>query len=138
VAQPGLASGQFSVHLRRLGGGRLADPVRGPQPGPDPVGAVGVPLLNRPDERPCRLREPVLQVAASPADLAAHQARGLAAQVLPGRPPAELAGKPAPDGPGEQLGLPPVLAGGVEEPPVRGQPALRLRDGEIQAEQLGR
>ncbi|MGH3175268.1 MAG: hypothetical protein ACRDPF_15555 [Streptosporangiaceae bacterium] len=58
--------------------------------------------------------------------------------MLPGRPPTELAGKPAPDGPGEQLGLSQVLAGGVEEPPVLGQPALGFRDGEIQAGQLGR
>jgi hypothetical protein len=67
MIQPGLSPGQSSFHLRRLGGGRLAKPGRGPQRGPDPAGAVGVPLLDRPDQRPGRLGEPVLQVTAGPA-----------------------------------------------------------------------
>ena len=57
--------------------------------------------------------------------------------MLPGRPPAELAGQPAADGACQQLGLADILAGGVEEPPALGQPSFRLRDGEIKAEQFG-
>ena len=56
--------------------------------------------------------------------------------MIPGRPPAELPGQPPPDGTGQQLGLADVLPGGVEEPPALGQPALRLGDGQVQAEQF--
>ena len=71
---------------------RPAQAGRGLQGRPYPVGAIGIPLFDHPRQRPRRLGEPVLQVAPGPADLAVHQAGGLTAQMLPGRPPAELPG----------------------------------------------
>ena len=119
------------------GGGRFAKFRRGLQGGPYPVRAVGVTLLNHPRQRPGRLGEPVLQVAPGPADLTVHQAGGFPAQMVPGRPPAQLTRQPAADGAGQQLGLAHVVAGDVKEPAALGQPAFRLGNGEIQAQQFG-
>ena len=79
VTQPGLPFGQLFSFLLDLGGRCFAKRGRGPQRRPHPVGAVGVPSLDRPDQRPRRLGEPVLQITTRPADLAAHQLRGLPA-----------------------------------------------------------
>src|SRR5690242_14595299 len=83
VTQPGLSSGQFPFHLRRLGGGRLPQPGRGPQRGPDPAGAVGVPLLDRPTpegstSRPSRaLTSVLLPRLASPATRTRNRAASI-------------------------------------------------------------
>ncbi|MGH3198027.1 MAG: hypothetical protein ACRDOH_26635 [Streptosporangiaceae bacterium] len=127
---------KFCLLPRGPGAGSLAQFRCGEQRVLHPSGAVGVALLHHLDQGTGRLGEPVLQVAAGPADLTFHQAGSLSAQVLPGRPPAQLAWEPAADRARQQLGLA-RLGGGVEEPPVLGQPSARLRHGEVKAEQLG-
>ena len=128
MTQRRFSPGQFAFRPAASGGRRFAQLGRGLQRGPYPAGPVGIALLDHPDQRPRRLGEPVLQVSPGPADLAFYQAGGLTAQMLPGRPPAEFAGKPAADRTGQQLGLADVLRRGVKEPPVLGQPTARLGD----------
>jgi hypothetical protein len=95
VTQRGFPFGQFPFLRRGLGGGRFLQAGRGLQGRPNPVGAVGVPLFDDPHQRPGRLGQPVLQISPRAADLALHQVGSLTEQLLPGRPPAELAGQPA-------------------------------------------
>jgi hypothetical protein len=57
--------------------------------------------------------------------------------VLTRTAPAELAGNPAADRAGEELGLAGLFGGGVEEAPVLGKTAARLRHRQVQARQLG-
>ncbi len=95
MAERRFPGGQVLLPGAGLGRRRLTQLSRRPQRGLQALRAVGVPLADRPGQGPDRLGQPVLQVRPGPADLAGDQARSFTAQVLPGRTPARLPGKPA-------------------------------------------